>query len=77
MGYGKLTIVMDPLSFDSRPALRSPTLVLAFAGWSDAGASATTALRYLVDNLMGKQVRQHRSGRVLRFLPPAAGGPVE
>ncbi len=46
---------MDPLSFDSRPTLRSPTLVLAFAGWSDAGASATTALRYLVDNLMGRK----------------------
>ena len=55
MGYGKLTKVMDPLSFDSRPTLRSPTLVLAFAGWSDAGASATTALRYLVDNLMGRK----------------------
>ncbi|MGZ8433168.1 MAG: PAC2 family protein [Candidatus Binatia bacterium] len=55
MGYGKLTTAMDPLSFDSRPTMRSPTLVLAFAGWSDAGASATTALRYLVDNLMGRK----------------------
>lgn len=46
---------MDALSFDDRPALRSPILLLAFAGWSDAGASATTAVRYLVDQLMGKK----------------------
>jgi len=46
---------MDPLSFDSRPSLRSPILVLAFAGWSDAGASATTAVHYLVENLLGKK----------------------
>ncbi|MBM4261487.1 MAG: PAC2 family protein [Deltaproteobacteria bacterium] len=45
----------DPLSFEDRPALRSPILVLAFAGWSDAGAAATTAVRYLADQLMAKK----------------------
>jgi hypothetical protein len=30
-------------------------LLLAFAGWSDAGASATTAVRYLVDQLLAKK----------------------
>ena len=42
----------DPLSFNSRPALRRPVLILAFAGWSDAGDSATTAVRYLTEQLM-------------------------
>ncbi|HXF76456.1 MAG TPA: PAC2 family protein [Methylomirabilota bacterium] len=47
---------MDPLSFDSRPALRSPILILSFAGWSDAGAAATTAVRYLIDQLVGRKM---------------------
>ena len=46
---------MEPLIFDSRPVLRNPILVLAFAGWSDAGAAATTATRYLADQLMAKK----------------------
>ena len=47
---------MDALSFESRPPLKSPILILSFAGWSDAGASATTAVRYLVDQLIGKKI---------------------
>ena len=43
---------IDPLVFDSQPALRRPVLILAFAGWSDAGASATTAVRYLSEQLL-------------------------
>src|SRR3972149_8017943 len=46
----------DPLAFDSRPSLRNPVLLLAFAGWSDAGASATTAVRYLADQLLAKKI---------------------
>jgi predicted ATP-grasp superfamily ATP-dependent carboligase len=45
----------DPLAFESRPSLRSPVLLLAFAGWSDAGASATTAVRYLAEQLLAKK----------------------
>jgi proteasome assembly chaperone (PAC2) family protein len=45
----------EPLAFESRPSLRSPVLLLAFSGWSDAGASATTAVRYLVDQLLAKK----------------------
>jgi predicted ATP-grasp superfamily ATP-dependent carboligase len=30
---------------------REPTLVLAYAGWSDGGEAATTALRYLIEQL--------------------------
>lgn len=42
----------DAVSFESRPALKHPVLVLAFAGWSDAGASASTAVRYLTEQLL-------------------------
>lgn len=42
----------DPLTFDSHPALRRPVLILAFGGWSDAGGSATTAVRYLSEQLL-------------------------
>lgn len=42
----------DPITFESRPSLRNPALILSFAGWSDAGASATTAVRYLVEQVL-------------------------
>ena len=38
---------MDALRFDSQPTLRHPVLVLAFAGWTDAGECASSAVRYL------------------------------
>jgi predicted ATP-grasp superfamily ATP-dependent carboligase len=42
----------DPVTFESRPDFKRPVLILAFAGWSDAGSSATTAVRYLTEQLM-------------------------
>src|ERR687888_520974 len=45
----------DPLTFESRPTLKQPILLLSFAGWSDAGASATTAVRYICDQLLGQR----------------------
>ena len=42
----------DPLTINSVPALRRPVLILTFGGWSDAGASATTCVRYLSEQLM-------------------------
>jgi proteasome assembly chaperone (PAC2) family protein len=48
-------MVTDPLSFESRPNLRTPILILSFAGWSDAGAAATTACRYMSDQLLAKK----------------------
>ena len=41
---------MEPLVFHQRLALRRPILVLAFTGWSDAGQSATTAVRFLAEH---------------------------
>lgn len=42
----------DSLTIDPAPPLRRPVLILAFGGWSDAGNSATTAVRYLTEQLM-------------------------
>jgi predicted ATP-grasp superfamily ATP-dependent carboligase len=41
----------DALRFYAPPDLRSPTLLLAYAGWNDAGEAATTAVRYLLEQL--------------------------
>jgi proteasome assembly chaperone (PAC2) family protein len=46
----------DPIIFESRPSLKRPVLILAFGGWSDAGASATTAVRYLTEQLMAAKI---------------------
>ncbi|HXG52121.1 MAG TPA: PAC2 family protein [candidate division Zixibacteria bacterium] len=42
---------LDPLLYSGRPSLRNPVLLLSFGGWSDAGASATTAVRYMIEQL--------------------------
>jgi proteasome assembly chaperone (PAC2) family protein len=42
----------DPISFETIPTLKNPVMILAFGGWSDAGASATTAVRYLTEQLI-------------------------
>ena len=45
---------MSHLVVHARPALRRPVMVLAFGGWSDAGQSATTAVRFLAQQLGGR-----------------------
>ncbi len=48
---------MDALIWDGeRPALRSPVLVAAFAGWNDAASAATTALEAAAAGLDGTPV---------------------
>src|SRR5215813_12124122 len=42
---------MDPLSFTTVPTPNRPVLVLAFAGWNDAGGSATFAAKFLSQRL--------------------------
>jgi proteasome assembly chaperone (PAC2) family protein len=44
---------MDLLSFTTVPTLNRPILVLAFAGWNDAGNSATFAAKFLSQRLGG------------------------
>jgi proteasome assembly chaperone (PAC2) family protein len=40
---------MSYLEVGEVPSLRSPALVMAFGGWNDAGQSATTAVRFLIE----------------------------
>ena len=37
------------MEIEELPKLQAPNLIAAFQGWNDAGQSATTAVRYLVD----------------------------
>src|SRR5215468_4713598 len=43
---------MDEVEFHSEPPSNMPTMVVAFGGWVDAGEAATSALRYLVRQLV-------------------------
>jgi proteasome assembly chaperone (PAC2) family protein len=40
---------MSYLEMAEVPSLRSPVLVMAFAGWNDAGQAATSAVRFLLE----------------------------
>lgn len=40
---------MEHVEWSSRPRLRAPVLIAAFAGWNDAGDAASLALKYLGD----------------------------
>ncbi len=42
---------MEHIHMLDRPKLRNPSLVAAFAGWNDAGESATAAARYFIKEL--------------------------
>lgn len=42
---------MSHVDWESRPEVHRPILVCAFAGWNDGGEAATTAARYLRDEL--------------------------
>ncbi|GIX48336.1 MAG: carboxylate--amine ligase [Candidatus Tectimicrobiota bacterium] len=46
---------MDVLSFSMLPTLRRPILLLAFAGWNDAGSAATFAARFLTQRLAAQK----------------------
>ncbi len=49
---------MSVLRIISTPELREPTLVTAFAGWSDAGAASTAAVQYLVERWHAEQLAE-------------------
>jgi proteasome assembly chaperone (PAC2) family protein len=42
---------VNPLVIDQLPTLRQPVLILAFAGWNDAGEAATSAAQFLCSRL--------------------------
>lgn len=56
-----------PLRLHAEPDLREPTLVLAYAGWNDGGESATTALRYVVEQLAARQLARIDTDEFLDF----------
>jgi predicted ATP-grasp superfamily ATP-dependent carboligase len=45
----------DPVSYASKHSLKHPVLVCAYAGWNDAGGAATTAVRYLTEQLVASK----------------------
>lgn len=49
-------MVSDAVSIIRRPRLRQPFLILSFSGWSDAGSSATSAVRYLIEQLLATEL---------------------
>ena len=46
---------MEALRIDERPSLRNPVVLLAFAGWNDAGGAATYAIQFLIRSLGGRK----------------------
>lgn len=46
---------MDYLYIGPPPLLRNPTLLLAFEGWNDASSAATSAARFIRDELGGRE----------------------
>lgn len=46
---------MSVLTFEEIPTLVDPVLIVAFAGWNDAGGAATHAAQFLVQQLRARQ----------------------
>ena len=51
-------MVSDAVSDIQQPDLRQPFLILSFSGWSDAGSAATSAVRYLIEQLLASELAQ-------------------
>ena len=51
-------MVSDAVSDIQQPDLRQPFLILSFSGWSDAGSAATSAVRYLIEQLLATELAQ-------------------
>ena len=45
----------EPIRFERTPELATPTLLLAFSGWNDAGLAATTAVQFIAERLEAKR----------------------
>lgn len=49
---------MDPVRILQTPELHEPTLIAAFAGWSDAGGAATAAAQYLIERWRARRLAE-------------------
>ncbi|MEX2081047.1 MAG: PAC2 family protein, partial [Dehalococcoidia bacterium] len=45
----------DPIQFETRPELKDPVAIVAFAGWNDASNAATGAARFLARRLAARK----------------------
>jgi proteasome assembly chaperone (PAC2) family protein len=50
---------MEPIRNLESPELHEPTLVAAFAGWSDAGGAATAAAQYLIERWRARRFAEY------------------
>jgi proteasome assembly chaperone (PAC2) family protein len=46
---------MSALTIEEIPTLTNPVLIVAFAGWNDAGSAATHAAQFLVQRLQARR----------------------
>jgi predicted ATP-grasp superfamily ATP-dependent carboligase len=60
-------VTPSPLSVQDHDPLREPILLLAYAGWSDGGDAATTAVRYLLEQLRVTRIAQIDTEEFLDF----------
>jgi proteasome assembly chaperone (PAC2) family protein len=51
-------MLRDVVTHINRPSLQAPFMVLAFSGWSDAGNAASSAVQYLIDQLLATELAQ-------------------
>jgi proteasome assembly chaperone (PAC2) family protein len=58
---------LDPIRILQTPELREPTLIAAFAGWSDAGGAATAAAQYLVERWRAKRFAEFEAEEFYDF----------
>lgn len=49
---------MEHVRWAARPTLRQPVMVVAFAGWNDAGDASTTAVRYLSEQWDAEEIAE-------------------
>ncbi len=58
---------MTHLRILETPELNEPTLVIAFAGWSDAGGAATGAAQYLIDRWHATRIAEFEAEEFYDF----------
>ena len=58
---------MTHLRILEEPELKDPTLIVAFAGWSDAGGAATGAAQYLIDRWHATRIAEFEAEEFYDF----------
>ena len=58
---------MEHMHIDELPVLRTPTLLLAFAGWNDASSAATTAASFIAQEMGGRRFARINSDIFYNF----------